>query len=134
MSARRAAAAELQRKQEQEAWNAAKPERDAAERARRAWIVVESAHLQKIPARQQRGIVTRCDKQFQPPDEAESPAAREKRIDQVMREMNQQAYDWRRRELERPKLEAERAQWKENARQRELNKDKPKTPYRGHGF
>ena len=75
-----------------------------------------------------------CDKEFPVPDEVESPAAREKRIDQVMREMNQRANDWRQRELERPEREAEQARWKENARQRELNRDKPKTPYRGHEF
>ena len=54
---------------------------------------------------QQREIGARWDEQFQPPHEIESPWEREKRIEQVMRGMNQAAYDRRQLELDPSKRE-----------------------------
>ena len=95
ISARREAAAERQREQDNKAWETSRPEREQQERARRAWIVVESPYFQKLPVGQQREIGARWDEQFPPPHEIESPWEREKRIDTVMRGMNQAAYDRR---------------------------------------
>ena len=105
ISARREAAAERQAKQEKEAWETSRPEREQQERARRAWIVVKSPYFQKLPVGQQREIGARWDEQFPPPHEIESPWEREKRIEQVMRGMNQAAYDRRQLELDPSKRE-----------------------------
>ena len=105
ISARREAAAERQREQDNKAWETSRPEREQQERARRAWIVVNSPYFQKLPVGQQREIGARWDEQFQPPHEIESPWEREKRIEQVMRGMNQAAYDRRQWELDQSKRE-----------------------------
>ena len=105
ISARREAAAERQREQDNKAWETSRPEREQQERARRAWIVVNSPYFQKLPVGQQREIGARWDEQFQPPHEIESPWEREKRIEQVMRGMNQAAYDRRQWELDPSKRE-----------------------------
>ena len=107
ISARREAAAERQREQDKKAWETSRPEREQQERARRAWIVVKSPYFQKLPVGQQREIGTRWDEQFPPPkkDRIESPWEREKRIEQVMRGMNQAAYDRRQWELDQSKRE-----------------------------
>ena len=105
ISARREAAAERQREQDNKAWETSRPEREQQERARRAWIVVESPYFQKLPVGQQREIGARWDEQFPPPHEIESPWEREKRIEQVMRGMNQAAYDRRQWELDPSKRE-----------------------------
>ena len=105
ISARREAAAERQREQDNKAWETSRPEREQQERARRAWIVVKSPYFQKLPVGQQREIGARWDEQFQPPHEIESPWEREKRIEQVMRGMNQAAYDRRQLELDPSKRE-----------------------------
>ena len=105
ISARREAAAERQREQDNKAWETSRPEREQQERARRAWIVVESPYFQKLPVGQQREIGARWDEQFPPPHEIESPWEREKRIEQVMRGMNQAAYDRRQWEVDQSKRE-----------------------------
>ena len=105
ISARREAAAERQREQDNKAWETSRPEREQQERARRAWIVVNSPYFQKLPVGQQREIGARWDEQFQPPHEIESPWEREKRIEQVMRGMNQAAYDRRQWEVDQSKRE-----------------------------
>ena len=109
ISARREAAAERQREQDNKAWETSRPEREQQERARRAWIVVESPYFQKLPVGQQREIGVRWDEQCPPPHEIESPWEREKRIEQVMRGMNQAAYDRRQWDLDAPKREREAA-------------------------
>ena len=105
ISARREAAAERQREQDKKAWETSRPEREQQELARRAWIVVESPYFQKLPVGQQREIGARWDEQCPPPHEIESPWEREKRIEQVMRGMNQAAYDRRQWELDPSKRE-----------------------------
>ena len=66
---------------------------------------MKSPYFQKLPVGQQREIGARWDEQFPPPHEIESPWEREKRIEQVMRGMNQAAYDRRQLELDPSKLE-----------------------------
>ena len=105
ISARREAAAERQREQDKKVWETSRPEREQQERARRAWSVVKSPYFQKLPVGQQREIGARWDEQFPPPHEIESPWEREKRIEQVMRGMNQAAYDRRQLELDQSKRE-----------------------------
>ena len=105
ISARREAAAERQREQDNKAWETSRPEREQQELARRAWLVVNSPHFQKLPVGQQREIGARWDEQSQPPHKIESPWEREKRIDTVMRGMNQDAYDRRQWDLDAPKRE-----------------------------
>ena len=105
ISARREAAAERQREQDNKVWETSRSEREQQDRARRAWIVVKSPYFQKLPVGQQREIGARWDEQFPPPHEIESPWEREKRIEQVMRGMNQAAYDRRQLELDQSKRE-----------------------------
>ena len=119
ISARREAAAERQREQDKKAWETSRPEREQQERARRAWIVVESPYFQKLPVGQQREIGARWDEQCPPPHEIESPWEREKRIEQVMRGMNQAAYDRRQWEVDQSKRETLVKLERAVARQRE---------------
>ena len=134
ISARREAAEERQREQDQEAWKAAKPEWDATEQVRRAWLIENSSHFQALSVRDRRGIAARWDEKFPPTDEIQSPGAREKRIDTVLRGMNGDAYHAERWELERPEREAEAAWRAKIALEREQNKDMPKTPDLGRGY
>ena len=55
ISARREAAAERPREQDKKAWETSRPEWEQQERARRAWIVVNSPYFQKLPVGQQWG-------------------------------------------------------------------------------
>ena len=107
LSARREAAAERQAEQDKKAWETSRPEREAAERERRAWIIENDPNFAKISVLQRRGMVARWDEQFPPPKNwIESPAARENRIAQVARRMKLSAFDMRTWELEEPKREA----------------------------
>ena len=129
ISARREAAAERQREQDNKAWETSRPEREQQERARRAWIVVNSPYFQKLLVGQQREIGARWDEQCPPPHKIESPWEREKRIEQVMRGMNQAAYDRRQLELDPSKRETMVKLERLVARQPE----QPQTPTRDLG-
>ena len=129
ISARREAAAERQREQDKKAWETSRPEREQQERARRAWIVVNSPYFQKLLVGQQREIGARWDEQCPPPHKIESPWEREKRIEQVMRGMNQAAYDRRQLELDPSKRETMVKLERLVARQPE----QPQTPTRDLG-
>ena len=48
-----------QREQEKTAWEMSRPERQAAERERRAWIIENDPHFAKISVRGRRGMVAR---------------------------------------------------------------------------
>ena len=128
ISARREAAAERQREQDNKAWETSRPEREQQERARRAWIVVESPYFQKLPVGQQHEIGARWDEKFPPPHEIESPWEREKRIDTVMRGMNQAAYDRRQWDLDAPKRAREAAWRAKIALEREQQPTRTRNP------
>ena len=128
ISARREAAAERQREQDNKAWETSRPEREQQERARRAWIVVESPYFQKLPVGQQHEIGARWDEKFPPPHEIESPWEREKRIEQVMRGMNQAAYDRRQWDLDAPKRAREAAWRAKIALEREQQPTRTRNP------
>ena len=128
ISARRAAAAERQREQDNKAWETSRPEREQQERARRAWIVVESPYFQKLPVGQQHEIGARWDEPCPQPHEIESPWEREKRIEQVMRGMNQAAYDRRQWDLDAPKRAREAAWRAKIALEREQQPTRTRNP------
>ena len=109
LSARREAAAERHREQEKNAWETSRPEREAAERARRAWIIENDPNFAKISVREQRVMVGVWDKQFPAPkDWIERPASRENRIAELARRMKLAAFDTRQWDLDAPKREAAR--------------------------
>ena len=128
LSARREAAAERQAEQEKKAWETSRPEREASERARRAWIIENDPNFAAIAVHHRRGMVARWDEQFQPPREIESPWEREKRIDTVMRGMNQAAYDRRTWELDQSKRETMVKLERAVARQPEQQQARPRDP------
>ena len=84
---RNVAAEEQQREQGKKAWETSRPEREAAERARRAWIIENDPNFAEIPVRERQLMVDILDKRFPQPDGIESPAARENRIAELARRM-----------------------------------------------
>ena len=106
ISARREAAAERQAKQEKEAWETSRPEREAAERARRAWHIESNPAFETFSVRERRVMVNLWDKRFPMPERIEKPAERERRIEEVSTKMNRDAFHSRELALDRPKREA----------------------------
>ena len=106
ISARREAAAERQAKQEKEAWETSRPEREAAERARRAWHIESNPAFETLSMRERRVMVNLWDKRFPMPERIEKPAERETRIEEVSTKMNRDAFHSRELALDRPKREA----------------------------
>ena len=83
-----------------------RPEREAAERARRAWIIENDPNFAALDVRTRQEWVYLWDKRFPPPSEIESPAAREKRIAELARRMKLDAFRGRELALERTKEES----------------------------
>ena len=105
LSARREAAAERQAKQEKEAWETSRPEREAAERARRAWHIESNPAFETFSVRERRLMVNIWDKRFAMPERIEKPAVRERRIEEVSTKMNRDAFHSRELALDRSKRE-----------------------------
>ena len=106
ISARREVAAERQAKQEKEAWETSRPEREAAERARRAWHIENNPAFETLSMRERRVMVNLWDERFPMPERIEKPAERERRIEEVSTKMNRDAFHSRELALDRPKREA----------------------------
>ena len=125
LSARREAAAEQQAKQEKEAWETSRPEREAAERARRAWHIESNPAFETFSVRERRLMVNLWDKRFPMPERIEKPAVRERRIEEVSTKMNRDAFHSRELALDRPKREAmlERAVARQPEQQQERTRD-----------